>query len=163
MPDLIPRDFIADALVTEFMALLGSHDAADLNLGSLKVLFPRVASGGREVLVEQFQQAGINITAVAAYESGCPSQADPTIIAALQQGHIDVLTFASSKTVQHFCQLLDTVVPKSEWETWLRPMQIASIGPQTSIACQKHFQRVDIEAQEYTLEGLVQAIMAQGS
>ena len=166
VPDLIPTDFIADALVTEFMALLGNDKLGDERSGvpnsnSLKVLFPRVASGGREVLVEQFQQAGIAIEAVAAYESGCPPQADPIIIEALRNRHVDLLTFASSKTVHHFCQLLDGVTTKSEWQTWLEPMQIASIGPQTSIACQKHLQRVDIEAQEYTLDGLVKAIMAQ--
>ncbi|MEI6430428.1 MAG: uroporphyrinogen-III synthase, partial [Pseudanabaena sp. ELA607] len=114
-----------------------------------------------EVLVEQFQQAGINIEAVAAYESGCPAQADPAIISVLREGQIDIVTFASSKTVNHFCQLLDQVATKSEWQHWLERIQIASIGPQTSIACQKHFARVDIEAEEYTLDGLMTAIIVK--
>ncbi|MEI6429523.1 MAG: bifunctional uroporphyrinogen-III C-methylase/synthase, partial [Pseudanabaena sp. ELA607] len=69
VPDLIPANFIADALVTEFMDLLAKDVAINNQIEGdqkpLKVLFPRVASGGREVLVEQFQQAGINIEAVA--------------------------------------------------------------------------------------------------
>ncbi|HEY9674326.1 MAG TPA: hypothetical protein V6D11_22995, partial [Waterburya sp.] len=36
---------------------------------------------------------------------------------------------------------------------------IASIGPQTTAACRQLLGRVDIEAQEYTLEGLTHAIV----
>ncbi|NER27542.1 MAG: hypothetical protein F6J89_07875, partial [Symploca sp. SIO1C4] len=36
---------------------------------------------------------------------------------------------------------------------------IASIGPQTSITCRQLLGRVDIEAGEYTLEGLTKGII----
>ena len=37
-------------------------------------------------------------------------------------------------------------------------MAIASIGPQTSERCLQELGRVDLEAEEYTLEGLTTAI-----
>jgi uroporphyrinogen III methyltransferase/synthase len=143
-PDFIPPNFIADALVENFPeALLGK-----------KVLFPRVETGGREVLVKEFTARGAEVVEVPAYESRCPQIISPKALIVLQQQAIDVITFASSKTVKNFCQLL-----ASHDGVNLDSVCIASIGPLTSKACQQQFGRVDIEAKEYTLEGLTQAIV----
>lgn len=146
-PDFIPPNFVADSLVTDFPV-----SATDLRL-----LFPRVESGGRDVLVKAMTDAGALVTEVAAYESGCPLQPSPYAIKALQKHGVAVLTFASSKTVRHTCQLLQQGLGDN-WLTYLQDVAIASIGPQTSATCQTLLGRVDIEAQEYTLDGLTQAI-----
>jgi uroporphyrinogen III methyltransferase/synthase len=97
---------------------------------------------------------------VAAYQSGCPAQIEPTALDALQQQRVDVITFASSKTAKHFLQLLKQALPKeTELSHLLANTAIASIGPQTSLTCRQLFGRVDVEAGEYTLEGLTQAIV----
>lgn len=150
-PDLVPTDFIADALVDAFLD--GNHVLTDK-----KLLFPRVQSGGREVLVEQLQQHGAIIESIPAYESGCPEEIDPVALAAIQNQQLDAISFASSKTVKHFCQLLDRVAANDIWRSWIASVKIASIGPQTSKTCYELLGRVDCEAQEYTLEGLVEAI-----
>ena len=151
MPDLVPIDFVADSLLDAFLA-------SDHVLNGKKMLFPRVQSGGREILVEQLQQQGAVISAIAAYESGCPEAIDPVALAAIQNQDLEAIAFASSKTVKHFCQLLDQVAPSSTWRSWLAPIKIASIGPQTSQTCHELLGRVDCEAAEYTLEGLAAAI-----
>ncbi|PZU99345.1 MAG: uroporphyrinogen-III C-methyltransferase [Pseudanabaena sp.] len=151
-PDLVPTDFIADALVDAFLAI------PDYNLTDKKMLFPRVESGGREILVEQLQKQGAIVEAIAAYESGCPDRIDPIALAALQKQNVDAIAFTSSKTVKHFCQLLNQVAPSDIWRSWIADVQIASIGPQTSKTCYELLGRVDCEALEYTLEGLAEAI-----
>jgi uroporphyrinogen-III synthase len=147
-PNFIPPNFIADALVTDF---------PDPVTG-LKLLFPRVESGGRDVLVKEMTAAGAMVTEVPAYESGCPVAPDPVAIAALQARTVNVITFASAKTVRHGCQLLAQGLGAG-WADYLDGVAIASIGPKTSEACHELLGRVDIEAQEYTLEGLTQAII----
>jgi uroporphyrinogen III methyltransferase/synthase len=147
IPDLIPPDFVADSLVENF------PPAQDL-----KILFPRVQSGGREVLVEQLAQQGAIVNAVPAYESGCPEQIDSVALEAMRSQQIDVITFASSKTVKHFYQLLSGTTAPEIWQSWIAGAKIASIGPQTSATCKELLGRVDIEAEEYTLEGLTEAI-----
>jgi uroporphyrinogen-III synthase len=72
---------------------------------------------------------------------------------ALQQKQVDVITFASSKTVQHFCQLIEAAGGIS-----LDGVCIVSIGPQTSKTCQELIGRVDVEAQEYTMDGLLRSL-----
>jgi len=117
-----------------------------------------VESGGREILVEQLQKHGAIIAAISAYQSGCPDQIDPTVLAAIQKQNIDAIAFTSSKTVKHFCQLLNRVATEDIWRSWIANVQIASIGPQTSKTCHEMLGRMDCEALEYTLEGLAEAI-----
>jgi uroporphyrinogen III methyltransferase/synthase len=153
-PDLVPTDFVADALVDAFLAI------PNYVLIDKKMLFPRVESGGREILVEQLQTHGAIVDAVPAYESGCPAAIAPVALEAIQNQNqkLDAIAFASSKTVKHFCQLLDRVTDQETWRSWLADVTIASIGPQTSKTCDELLGRVDCEAVEYTLDGLVEAI-----
>jgi len=146
--DFIPPDFIADSLAETFPE----------PVQGLTLLFPRVESGGREVLVHTFSDAGAQVIEVPAYESGCPPEPDPQVISALYQGSVDCLTFASSKTVRHAAQLLEQGLGPN-WRPYLSRVCLASIGPKTSETCHQVFGRVDVEAQEYTLEGLTQALV----
>ena len=147
-PDFIPPEFIADSLADHFP---GSVRGAS-------ILFPRVESGGRDLLVKDLTSRGAKVTEVAAYQSLCPETIAPDALAALQNRTVDVITFASAKTVKHFCQLLEQSQTDNTWQSWLDNVCIASIGPQTTKACVSLLGRVDAEAQEYTLDGLVQAI-----
>jgi len=147
----IPPNFVADSLLATFPESLSQQ----------KILFPRVESGGREVLIREFQQNDADVVAVPAYQSSCPEQANPVAVETLQSQQVDIITFASSKTVQFFCELLTPIFGSREnLRQTLARVAIASIGPQTSHACQNLLGRFDIEAQEYTLEGLTQALLA---
>lgn len=146
-PDFVPPAFIADSLAAHFPG----------SLSGKKVLFPRVESGGRDVLIRDFASRGAVVTEVAAYQSRCPDAIAPEALEALKNRKVNVVTFASSKTVKHFCQLLQQAMG-DDWQSWIDGACIASIGPQTSKACESLLGRVDIEAQEFTLDGLVQAI-----
>jgi len=151
-PDLIPPDFVADALVAHF-----PHQ----DLANTKILFPRVETGGRDTLVAELSAQGATVVEVPAYQSGCPAAITPAALEALQTRSVDVITFASSKTVRNFCHLLEQAATGSNVPAghWLENSAIASIGPQTSETCRALLGRVDIEASEYTLEGLTQAII----
>ena len=147
-PDFIPPNFVADSLVETFPE----------NLSQKKILFPRVETGGRAVLVRELTAQGAEVVEVAAYQSQCPEKIDGRIWQALQQKQIDIITFASSKTVKNFVQLVRTKT--TEIDNLLKGVAIASIGPQTSQTCYDLLGRVDIEAGEYTLEGLVHQLIS---
>ncbi len=171
--DFIPPEFVADSLMANFPE----------TLAGLRILFPRVETGGREILVQEMTAAGAMIVEVAAYQSRCPREIAPSILLALQQEQIDIITFTSSKGVQHFWQMLQRYEAMSNIDsgdeehllTELTPVSriklsrdkimnrvlIAAIGPQTAKSCQEILGRVDIEAKEYTLEGLAQSLVHQ--
>ncbi|ABA23081.1 uroporphyrinogen-III synthase / uroporphyrinogen-III C-methyltransferase [Trichormus variabilis ATCC 29413] len=146
--DFIPPNFVADSLVEHFPE----------SLLNKKILFPRVESGGREILVKELSAKGAEVIEVAAYQSCCPSSIPPAAELALKNHTIDIITFASSKTVQFFHQLVDNIFPHNIPNT-LAGICIASIGPQTSKTCHTLLGRVDVEAEEYTLDGLTQSII----
>lgn len=145
VPDFIPPDFIADALVSHFPESLRDRT----------VLFPRVETGGRDVLVKELSDQGATLWEVPAYESRCPAALTPEAIALLRARRVDAITFASSKTVKNFLTLLQ----RAGFEVdQVAGACLASIGPQTSQTCRDWFDRVDAEAREYTLDGLAEAL-----
>ncbi|PSB51709.1 uroporphyrinogen-III C-methyltransferase [filamentous cyanobacterium Phorm 6] len=148
-PDFIPPNFVADSLVENFPN----------NLQNCKILFPRVESGGREVLVKEFTAKGAQVIEAPAYQSCCPETIDPIALAALENQAVNIITFASSKTVQNFCHLIAQSHELSRSQDWLQNVCIASIGPETSKSCYDLLGKVDVEAQEYTLDGLTEAIV----
>lgn len=155
-PDFIPPNFVADSLVENFPE----------ELTGKKILFPRVESGGREILVKELTAQKAEVIEVAAYQSCCPKDVHPSAELALQSGNVDIITFASSKTVQFFYQLAEKIFSKNSQENQsslvvdaLEGVCIASIGPQTSKTCRSLLGRVDVEAEEYTLDGLTQAVI----
>mgnify|MGYP001799713278 FL=1 len=141
--DFIPPTFIADSLIEHFPE----------NPARQKLLFPRVESGGREVLVKAMRAKGAEVTEVAAYESACPDTLPPAAKNVLTSREVDAITFASSKTVRHFAQIMEKAFGK-EWVSLMEGVAIASIGPQTSRDCRELLGRVTFEAEEYTLGGL---------
>ncbi len=150
--DFIPPDFVADCLIEHFPETLRDR----------QILFPRVETGGREVLVKQLSDRGAKVVEVAAYQSSCPTEIEPHAWFALQQKQVDIITFASSKTVSNFARLVEQALktePKETVQSLLANVTLASIGPQTSQTCQELFGRVDVEAKEYTLEGLTEALV----
>jgi uroporphyrinogen-III synthase len=148
-PDFIPPNFIADSLIANFPE----------ELTGKKILFPRVESGGREVLVKEFTAKGAEVTEVAAYQSCCPNSIPPAAELALQKKSVDIITFASSKTVQCFNKLTTKLFSVNSLANSLEGICIASIGPQTSKDCRSLLGRIDVEAEEHTLEGLTQALI----
>lgn len=158
-PDYIPPNYVADSLVENF---------PEVTLKGTRLLFPRVESGGRDVLVQAFQRQGVQITEVAAYQSSCPKYTPWPVIEAFKSQSVDAVTFASSKTVHHFNQLLTQAledINPGQSEAYhsvaelLDSICIASIGPQTSKSCIERFGRISLEAQEYTLDGLAQELI----
>lgn len=162
-PDFTPPNFVADSLISTFP----QPEA----LTTARILFPRVESGGRTVLVNEFTTKGATVVEVPAYQSQCPQSVDPKTITALENHQIDVVTFASSKTVRFFAQLVNAALsekslaedkaplPIPSLQGCLKPVCIASIGPQTTKTCQELLGRVDVEAEEYTLDGLMKTVI----
>jgi len=145
-PDFVPPAFVADSLIEHF----------PVSGWGLRLLLPRVQSGGRTLLAEAFGEAGARVVEVAAYESRCPESLPPSTAEALATGKVSAITFSSGKTVQHTAQLLEAGLGES-WREQLDRVALVSIGPQTSRSCREVLGRVDAEADPHDLDGLVVA------
>ena len=147
--DFVPPDFVADSLIEHF----------PVSGWGLRLLLPRVQSGGRTLLAEAFGEAGARVVEVPAYESRCPAEMPESTASALVSGDVDAITFSSGKTVIHTAALLKQTLGAEQADLALRSPALVSIGPQTSERCLEQFGRVDQEASPHDLEGLAQACL----
>jgi uroporphyrinogen-III synthase len=145
--DFVPPEFVADSLIEHF----------PVSGWGLRILLPRVQSGGRTVLAEAFGEAGARVVEVPAYESRCPQAIPAATLDALRAGSVDAICFTSGKTVLHTTHLLAESLGEEEATARLKRTALVSIGPQTSDRCRKLLGRVDQEAHPHDLEGLVMA------
>ena len=118
-----------------------------------KVLLPR-ADLARQVLVDSLQQLGAQVDEIIAYQTVLADTSDTELLLEkLQAGEMHIVTFTSSSTVTNFLQLV------GEHRQLLKGVKIACIGPITAETAEKNGLHVDICAQQYTIDGLVEAIV----
>jgi uroporphyrinogen III methyltransferase/synthase len=115
------------------------------------VLLPR-ADIADDKLVRDLIQLGARPQEVTAYRTSPAVEALSKVREMLSSGKIDVITFASSSTVSN---LMAALGPEKEA---LKKVKVASIGPKTTETAVKAGLKVDIEAHEQTISGLVAAI-----
>jgi len=89
---------------------------------------------------------------VTLYRAAVPAEAPAEALSLLRDGGIDIVTFTSSSTVRNLAALLDGDVE------CLRKPLIACIGPITADTARELGLRVDVEASEHTVPGLVAAL-----
>lgn len=156
-PDLVPDIYVAEGVAA---ALIRDSQQRGEPLQGKRILLPR-ATEARNVLVSELQRVGAVVDEVAAYTTVSVASEDQQgreILKLLQCGEIDIITFTSSSTVRNFMQWFRSCAMD---DTFLHhpALQIACIGPITSQTARELGLDVDIEANEFTIEGLVEAIV----
>ena len=136
--DLMPGEFRAEALAEALAAADGR-----------RFLLIR-ASRGREVLAERLRAAGREVDQVVTYRSSDVEQPIPEIAGALAAGEIDWVTVTSSAIARSLAALFGDQ---------LRHTKLASISPVTSATLRELGFPPGIEATDYTMAGLVDAIL----
>ncbi len=144
--DFVPPDFIAESLIENF----------PVSGYGLEIFLPRVQTGGRSKIAEEFRNAGARVVEVSAYESSCPESIPDETINAIQKKEISAIIFSSGKTVKNVSHLLRSEFGQN-WLSIIDDVKLLTIGPQTSLICQEIFGRVDKQASIYTFDGILEA------
>ncbi|HZU25434.1 MAG TPA: uroporphyrinogen-III C-methyltransferase [Bryobacteraceae bacterium] len=141
--DLMPDRYVAESLVAAF-------DGVDLQ-GS-RVLIPRAAVA-RDLIPLALAKAGAQVDVVEAYRNVVPADAEERAREILRGARRpDWITFTSSSTVNNFLEIAGREA--------LNGLRVASIGPVTSETLRANGVAVDVEAAEFTIDGLLAAIVA---
>ena len=141
-PDFTPSRSVSSAALDELSAIDWSR---------VPVLLP-TADIGRDELAEGLSRLGAHIERVTAYRTVTPPDAAQRAKEAFAEG-IDIVTFTSSSTVRNLLSLLDNS------KDTLSGSLVACIGPVTANTARELGLRVDIEAEEHTVEGLADALI----
>jgi uroporphyrinogen III methyltransferase/synthase len=135
--DLLPERFVAESLLE---ALPAAPPGGRLLLARAEV--------ARDVLPDGLRAMGWAVDVVDAYRTVAATVTDSQRHAIASA---DIVTFASSSTVERF---LDALGPEAV------PPVVACIGPITAATAREHGLTVHIEAAVHSIDGLVDAVVA---
>jgi uroporphyrinogen III methyltransferase / synthase len=147
--DVTPAEYRAEAVVKALA------EVADVR--GLRILLPH-ADIGRDVLADELEQRGAEVTEVVAYctvVAEAEREGEPDIYQMLLDGRIDVVTFTSPSAVRNFVR----VVGEEPAADLLRTTVVASIGPVTAEAAAQFGIASTIVPAHFTVPALVGAII----
>lgn len=142
--DILPASYRAEAVIEAF---------ANQNVAGQRILLPRAAEA-RPILPQELRRMGAEVDEIAIYRSRPVATGAAELVDSLENGRVDLVTFTSSSTVNHFYQLL----PDGHRDPLMKGLRTASIGPITTETARKLGFRVAVTADEYTIPGLCDAI-----
>lgn len=146
--DLCPENFVAEALAD---ALCQAKQIAGKRFLLLR------ADIARPVLRHRLEQGGAaEVNDVPIYETRPAKALPPGLLEMLDGGQVDWITFTSSSTVKNFVALLG-----KQHHQRLQRVHLASIGPITTTTMKELGLEPTVQAEEYTIDGLVAAIGQQ--
>ena len=140
--DLMPDEYVAESLIRAF---------ASENLAGKRILLPRAAVA-RDVIPDELTKLGARVDVVEAYRNVVPVNAATRAREVFSNEKPDWITFTSSSTVKNLLAITGREA--------IAGVLVASIGPVTSATLCAHGLKVDAEAKQFTLDGLVEAILA---
>ena len=134
--DLMPEKYIAESLIESF---------APHALEGKRILIPRAAVA-RDLIPTELRKRGAEVEVIEAYRNVIPAKTEPPQKA-------DWITFTSSSTVKNYVALAG--------RDSLKETRIATIGPVTTQTARTLGLKIDAEANPYTIEGLISAMVHQ--
>jgi uroporphyrinogen-III synthase len=143
--DVVPSEYVAEAVVKKLRAKVRGK----------RVLLVRAAVA-RDVIPRQLEKAGAEVKVVEAYRTVMPQSSRRKLIAIFRDSarRPHLVTFTSSSTARNFHELM-----RSARKSSVRDVALASVGPVTSTTLRECGYRVATQAKEYTMPGLVRAII----
>ncbi len=145
--DILPESYRAESVVDAF-----KH----IDLENKRFLLPRAAEA-RPVLPVELEKMGAVVDEIPIYNTIPQNDGMETLRENLTAKTVDMVTFTSSSTVKNFYSLLpeEPELRKKLMEV----VKVAAIGPITADTAKEHGFDVHLEAKEYTIPGLYDAIV----
>ncbi len=144
--ELLPSSYRAEAILALVEDKIRPGD---------RVLLPR-ADLARPLLATGLAEYGAEVDDLVAYHTRPETGEAEKLKEILSRGKGDMVTFTSSSTVDNFISILG-----DGYKELLDGVQLASIGPVTSATIAAKGLPVHIEASEFTVDGLLKAILGQ--
>ena len=140
-PDLVPERYVAEALVEAFPAPEAPGD---------RVLLGTRRGRPRRAARWAWRRAATPSRCFRC-TARCRRSPRSRCSTTVRDGQVDAITFTSSSTVTGFCDLVGTLPDPQP--------TVVSIGPVTSETARARGLRVDAEADEHTIDGVVTALL----
>jgi uroporphyrinogen-III synthase len=143
--DFVPDEYVAEGFVREFLPLI--------QVG-MKILIPK-GNLARDYIAESLRSAGVFVDEMIVYKTYLPEDSKQKLLTSLVENQLDILTFTSPSTVDHFME----VINENHLEKKLEKCLIACIGPVTKDKIESVGLKVDVSPDKYTVEHMLKGIV----
>lgn len=149
--DFVPQAFVAESMAQGFPGYP--------HLAGVRILWPRT-DVGRSYLKDALGAAGARLDEVTCYRTVGPENpelASRSLRQLISSGQLDIITLTSSQTVASLHRLLAD--REGETAAELQRISLAVIGPETARQVERLFGVTPVQAREFTIAGLVEALV----
>ncbi len=143
--DMVAKEYAAEGIIELF---------ADVDIRQQKILLPR-ALKARELLPETLRRKGAGVDVVPVYETIFPPESAELLNRLLNQEKIDIITVTSASSATNLVKHCDNTQTLKN----LKNLPTACIGPITAKAATAAGLNVKLIADDYTSEGLMNALI----
>lgn len=141
--DYVPSEYLSEGIV----AGLGDLDGK-------RVLLPRADIASKK-LPRLLRSRGASVDEVIAYRTIVSRASTPGQLKRIFEQRIDIATFTSPSTIQNLARMVGSDILSG----LLKNVKVACIGPVTADAARDLGIRVDVVANNHTVDGLIEAVV----
>jgi uroporphyrinogen-III synthase len=143
--EFTPAEYVAEGFVEEFLHLVKP---------GMKVLIPK-GNLARDYIATALTDAGAIVTEAVIYETYAPEESKNKLVSMLKNEEIDVLTFTSPSTIDHFMD----IVEENYLQEKIKSCLVACIGPVSLKKAAAFGLTVHVSPTEYTVKGMLLALI----
>lgn len=140
--DFVPREYVAEGFVKDFLPLVSSGATVLLPKGDL----------ARNVIATELTVHGVQVDEMVIYETYLPEESRQKLLHVLHEIPLHVLLFTSSSTVDNFM----TVVKGEALEHRIQHAIVACIGPIAKKTAESYGLSVHVCPAIYTVDALLE-------
>ncbi|AGK55103.1 uroporphyrinogen-III synthase [Bacillus sp. 1NLA3E] len=140
-----PSEYVAEGFVSEFLPLIQP---------GMKVLIPK-GNLARDYIALALTEHGAIVTESVIYETYAPEESKKELAEMLSNEELDILTFTSPSTVDHFIE----IVQEYNLSDKLKSCLVACIGPVSTKRAKALGLTVHVSPTEYTVKDMIKAII----
>ncbi|CAM3943624.1 uroporphyrinogen-III synthase [Mesobacillus thioparans] len=142
--DFMPEEYVAEGFVEAFLPHVKAGD---------KILIPK-GNLARDYISSSLKEIGALVEELIIYETYLPDESRDKLVQMLSEERLDILTFTSPSTIDHFMKIVEEHHLRHKLEHCL----IACIGPVSKRKAEKWGLRVHSTPEKYTVEEMLKSI-----
>ncbi|MBT2643077.1 uroporphyrinogen-III synthase [Bacillus sp. ISL-41] len=144
MVDFVPEEFVAEGFVDEFLPHVNQGD---------KILIPK-GNLARDYISAALKDKGAIVDEIIIYETFMPDESRGKLVKMLSEKSLDILTFTSPSTIDHFMK----IVEENQLRDKLEHCIVACIGPVSKRKAEQRGLKVHAMPEKYTVEEMLKSV-----
>ncbi|UYZ20949.1 uroporphyrinogen-III synthase [Mesobacillus jeotgali] len=142
--DFVPDEYVAEGFVDEFLP--------HVNQGE-RILIPK-GNLARDYISAALKEKGAIVDEIIIYETFMPDESRGKLVKMLSEESLDILTFTSPSTIDHFMK----IVEENQLRDKLEHCIVACIGPVSKRKAEQRGLKVHAMPEKYTVEEMLKSV-----